>query len=49
MRATIAQVWDTLHADRPLHEVAAQLVAVFVMSGVLWACACAFMLIEPLP
>lgn len=49
MRATVTRVWDTLRAGRPMHEVAAQLAAAFGMAAVLWACACAFMLMEPLP
>lgn len=49
MRATAARVWDTLRAGRPAREVAAQLAAAFALAAVLWACACAFMLMEPLP
>lgn len=49
MRASITRVWNTLRGGQPLHQVAAQLAAVPAMAGILWACACAFMLIEPLP
>ena len=49
MRATINRVLDTLCAGRPAHEVAARLGVAIGVAGILWACACAFLLMEPLP
>lgn len=45
----LARAWDILRDGRPIHEVALRLVAAIAMLTVLWACACAFMLMEPLP
>lgn len=48
MRATLARVLDALCAGRPAHETGTEIAAAFVVAGALWACACAFLLMEPL-
>ena len=45
----LARAWDILRDGKPLHEVALRLVVVAVLMTGLWACASAFMLMEPLP
>lgn len=47
MRATVIRVLDVLRAGRPSHVAGAEIAAAFVMAGALWACACAFLLMEP--
>lgn len=45
----LARAWDILRDGRPIPEVALRLAAAVALLTVLWACACAFMLMEPLP
>lgn len=47
MRGTLTRVVDALRAGRPLREAGAEIAAAFFAAGALWACACAFLLMEP--
>ena len=47
MRASSHRVWRALCAGRAPRAVACRLLVAFVLAAMLWACSCAFLLLEP--
>lgn len=45
----LARAWDLLRDGMPVHELGLRLAAMAIMMLILWAGACVFMLMEPLP
>lgn len=45
----LIRAWDFFRDGRTIPELALRLAAAAAMLAVLWACACAFVLMEPLP
>lgn len=48
MHSIADRAWRTLCAGRPPREIAARIAAALAATALLWACAFAFMLLEPL-
>lgn len=47
MRASLHRVWHAFCAGRAPREVACRLLVAFALAAMLWACSCAFLLLEP--